>query len=330
MSRRVTNLLLFGFLIGAFLSGWVTFAIGTGWVRLAAIIHGVLGFGVVALVPWKSVIVRDGLRRNQGSAATSLALMLMVAITVVSGALFSITGVRSYGPLTAIQVHVGSGVMAVLLTVVHVAQRPVRPHRVDFTRRALLRTGAVVGAAGTAYLGLVGATSLLRLPGRERRTTGSYERGSGNPAAMPVTSWINDTTPAIDPEAWRLQIGETAWTVDDLAAFGDSVTAILDCTGGWWSEQDWTGVRLDRLVEGRGGRSVLVRSATGYRRRFPLSDAPTLLLATHAGGEPLSAGHGAPARLVAPGRRGFWWVKWVTGIEVSDREWWVQSPFPLT
>lgn len=330
MSRRVTNLLLFGFLIGAFLSGWVTFALGTGWVRLAAVIHGLLGLSVVALVPWKSVIVRDGLRRHLSTAATSLALTVMVVVAVLSGVLFSVAGIRSYGPLTAIQVHVGSGVLAVLLTFVHAAQRPVRPHRVDFTRRTLLRTGAVMGAAGTAYLGLAGATSLLRLPGRKRRTTGSYERGSGNPSAMPVTSWINDTTPAVDRRDWRLQIGETAWTVDDLAAFGDSVTAILDCTGGWWSEQDWTGVRLDRLLEGREGRSVLVRSATGYRRRFPLSDAPTLLLATHAGGEPLSAGHGAPARLVAPGRRGFWWVKWVTELEVSDREWWVQSPFPLT
>jgi DMSO/TMAO reductase YedYZ molybdopterin-dependent catalytic subunit len=34
-------------------------------------------------------------------------------------------------------------------------------------------------------------------------------------------------------------------------------------------------------------------------------------------------------RLVAPGRRGFWWVKWVTRVEVVDAPWWLQSPFPL-
>jgi DMSO/TMAO reductase YedYZ molybdopterin-dependent catalytic subunit len=39
-------------------------------------------------------------------------------------------------------------------------------------------------------------------------------------------------------------------------------------------------------------------------------------LATHVGGEPISHDHGAPARLVAPGRRGFEWVTWVARIEV--------------
>ena len=44
----------------------------------------------------------------------------------------------------------------------------------------------------------------------------------------------------------------------------------------------------------------------------------------------LSPGHGFPLRLVAPGRRGFWWVKWVERIETSATPWWWQSPFPLT
>jgi DMSO/TMAO reductase YedYZ molybdopterin-dependent catalytic subunit len=36
------------------------------------------------------------------------------------------------------------------------------------------------------------------------------------------------------------------------------------------------------------------------------------------------------ARLVAPGRRGYWWVKWVTAVEPSSVPAWLQSPFPLT
>jgi DMSO/TMAO reductase YedYZ molybdopterin-dependent catalytic subunit len=71
---------------------------------------------------------------------------------------------------------------------------------------------------------------------------------------------------------------------------------------------------------GRDGESPHVRvvSRTGYRWSFSLDDARDLLLATQVGSEALSHEHGAPVRLVAPGRRGFEWVKWVDRIEVHD------------
>ena len=36
-----------------------------------------------------------------------------------------------------------------------------------------------------------------------------------------------------------------------------------------------------------------------------------------------------PVRLVAPGRRGYHWVKWVESVEVSAHSPWWQSPLPL-
>ncbi len=87
---------------------------------------------------------------------------------------------------------------------------------------------------------------------------------------------------------------------------------------------------LSRLLPGAEGRSVGIRSVTGFGRRFPLGDLESLLLATRVGGRPLSRGHGFPARIVAPGRRGFWWVKWVASVEVAQTPWWWQPPFPLT
>ena len=61
---------------------------------------------------------------------------------------------------------------------------------------------------------------------------------------------------------------------------------------------------------------VRVISHTGYRLSFALADARRFLLATTVGDEQLSHEHGAPVRLVAPGRRGFEWVKWVVRIEL--------------
>src|SRR5438445_384812 len=182
----------------------------------------------------------------------------------------------------------------------------------------------LLGAFLTGWL-VVRATGL---PGAARRFTGSYEAGSYAPGLMPVSSWMFDSIPQVEAKDWRLRIGDRALSYEELAAFDDRVVATLDCTGGFYSTQVWSGARLDRLVKDmRGGSSRLV-SHRGYDVRCPSGPAVSLLLATRFGDQPLDAGHGFPARLVAPGRRGFWWVKWVTAIEVDDLPHWWQSPFP--
>jgi DMSO/TMAO reductase YedYZ molybdopterin-dependent catalytic subunit len=138
-----------------------------------------------------------------------------------------------------------------------------------------------------------------------------------------------DSVPTIDTASWTLSAPGRAWTYDELLAFDDRLTATLDCTGGFYSTQDWAGARLDRLIQGAGGESIRVVSHTGYDRRYPLANASRLLLATRIGGRPLDPGHGFPVRLVAADERGFWWVKWVTRIEVDDVPHWWQPPFPL-
>ena len=107
------------------------------------------------------------------------------------------------------------------------------------------------------------------------------------------------------------------------------VTADLDCTGGWWSRQSWDAVPLAELMQSTDAPTLEVTSLTGYSRLFPARDAANLYLAVGYGGEPLRRGHGAPVRLVALGRRGFWWVKWVSRVDAVGRPWWLQLPFPL-
>jgi DMSO/TMAO reductase YedYZ molybdopterin-dependent catalytic subunit len=208
-----------------------------------------------------------------------------------------------------------------------------RVRRTDLSRRNALGLAGILAAAGTGYAALAGLARVARLPGGARRSTGSYQIGSGDPDAMPVTQWLFDRVPVLDPATFALRIsGPTGHrTVDygQLAAGSDQVRAVLDCTGGWYASQVWQGVRLDRLLPDlRGDQYLDVVSVTGYRRRLPASEAAHLWLAATMAGSALSPGHGGPVRLVAPGRRGFWWVKWVVRIEVGlGPDWW-QPPFP--
>ena len=82
-------------------------------------------------------------------------------------------------------------------------------------------------------------------------------------------------------------------------------------------------MRLGALLEEAdvdpAARWVTVHSVTGYRWSFPIDEAREFLLATGVAGERLSHGHGFPLRLVAPDRRGFQWVKWVSRVEVRRR-----------
>lgn len=334
MAGRRTNIALLGVLAIALITGALAYAFGVDSAALVVVAHGAAGLAVLLLAPWKSVIVRRGLARSRSGSRASVAFTVLMVASLLAGVSHSSGLAVSLGPVTAMQLHVGAALLAVPLLVWHVWRRPVRVARADLGRRNFLRAALVAAGGAVAYGFVELSTRVLSLPGADRRFTGSFERGSFEPDAMPVTQWLDDDVPQVSPDTWRLtlRMGNevTELTLEDLDRGGTDVVATLDCTGGWFARQRWHGVRVSDLLGDVPGRSVYVRSATGYGRRFPLSDAEHLFVATAVGGAPLSPGHGAPARLVAPGRRGFWWVKWIESIEVSDRPWWAQSPFPLT
>ncbi|SHN73663.1 Oxidoreductase molybdopterin binding domain-containing protein [Geodermatophilus obscurus] len=337
---RRTNVGLLALLLLAGGTGVLAFAVGSpGPARLVVAAHGAAGLGLLLLVPWKAVVVRRSWRRPAGTRGSGgVSLGVATLLTLLTGVLHAGGGTGPWSwsaGVPVLHLHVALGVATGALLAVHAWGRRQRPRATDLDRRGLLRVGAL-GAGAVALWGAgEGLWRLTGAPGAARRATGSFERGTDDPAAMPVTQWIADPVPDSPADVLVLSAPgrQVRVPVADLDR-GDVVRAALDCTGGWYAVQDWRGVRLDRLLasldrELPADGAVDVVSVTGFRRRLPLSEAGGLLLATHAAGRPLSPGHGAPVRLVAPGRRGFWWVKWVARVEVVDAPWWLQSPFPL-
>ena len=322
---RRTNAALLLLCGGAFLTGWLAFASGTPTpATLSTVAHGLFGLGVVALAPWKSVIVL----RAKLIPVAAWALIVLTVVCLAAGFGQFLVGYHIVAGLSPIQVHVGAALIAVPVFAWHVLRRrPQRLRRADLSRRSLLRTGAFTMAAGAGYLGLVSAARWTR------GSVGRVSTGSGRiPAAdIPATIWLLDRVPDLDPAAHRVEVSGQSVSVAELAAQAQPVLARLDCTSGWYAQATWTGVPLSDLIAPErlaGAHSIQVTSVTGYTRRFGVAEAADLWLVTGCEGQPLSAGTGAPVRLVAPGHRGFWWVKWVASVRLSERAAWAQLPFP--
>src|SRR5256886_17457887 len=146
---RQTNLALLAFLALAFLTGWLGFAFGTAPARWSLALHASTGFGILLLLPWKSIVVRRGLRRPRVGRWASLALAVLVLASLLGGLLHSTGLLRWWGAYTAMELHVGAALIAVPVVVWHVLARRVRPRRTDLRRRGLLRaTLAAVAPVG--------------------------------------------------------------------------------------------------------------------------------------------------------------------------------------
>ena len=301
---------------------------GDYWVFIA---HDALGFALGAVVVIKLRRVGRKLRRPDRwdrRTTAGVTALAFVSLALLSGWLWSGGADVSVGGFRLLAWHEALGAVLVAGVLVHMALRARRPRRRDVTGRRQLLTSAAIGAGAVAAWSLQRPLSgLLGLGGDRRRFTGSYERGSFRGNSFPVTSWVADDPRPVEVAGARVAIaGPQARRPVMLSAVdldgGDELVATLDCTGGFHSTQRWRGTRLDRLLARAAPASatshVRVISRTGYRWSFPVEEAGELLLATHVGDEPLSHGHGAPVRLVAPGHRGFEWVKWVERIELHD------------
>lgn len=143
-----------------------------------------------------------------------------------------------------------------------------------------------------------------------------------DPAAVPPETWT---------EGWSVTFaveGEDAATIDlaGLRAVGsEEVEHTLECIGNTSdraiSNATWTGVRLAAVLDALGidpGDAAWMRIQCGddYETCIPLSDLDLrTMLVWQMNGEPLLIDHGAPVRMLTPGRYGMKNPKWITRID---------------
>ena len=308
-------------------------------------LHAIFSFGIVAILGWKTALAIRSLKRPAGKRPRYLSLILaaLLLATLGLGFWWSNGVFAAISGTSLLNIHIWLGLATAPIIVYHSWAYTAR-FRIGYSadRRAALRLMTALAAGAAAWGITEGIGNALDTPASRRRFTGSHERASFKGNVFPTTSWLNDDPDHLDPDRWELQVAGQVSTplMLSLAELREGgrfevveATETLDCTGGWFSTQIWRGVRVGDILDAGGvepdTRSISFVSRTGFSRRMPYNDVRDYLLATHVGHEPISHRHGAPLRLVAPGRRGFDWVKWLTAINANSSPHWLQWPFPV-
>ena len=329
MSPRLTDWSIALAAILAFTLGIISLVSGIPQEWFIFALHGMAGLWLLLLLWGKLRRVWPRLihpRRWDRRTIYGMLALLFVMLALLSGIWWAGGGEWDFAGLNLLNWHIALGFVLTFAIVIHMFARAKRLRKRDIVgRRKALHFGALLLGSAALWPGQQFAQRVLKLPGASRRFTGSRESGSYAGNIFPTSSWVADAPHPIDAQIWRLSLGGAVntprdFSYDELVAANDELEATLDCTGGFYSTQRWRGISIGRLLDHAGlhsdARYVSFISVTSYRWSLPLEEARTALLATHIDQESLSHDHGFPLRLVAPGRRGFEWVKWITHIEV--------------
>lgn len=313
----------------AFLLGLISLISGLPQAWIVFALHGIAGFWLLLLLwgklrrVWPRLILPRSWDRR---TIFGLLALLFVSLALGSGIWWVGGGEWFVAGLNLLNWHIILGFILTATVAFHMLARFKWLRKRDIVgRRRMLHFGILLLGGTLLWPTQQSAQRTLKVSGADRRFTGSRESGSYAGNAFPTSSWVADSPRPIAIDAWKLAISGAVSNprniaYDEVASIGDELEATLDCTGGFYSTQHWKGISIGHLLENSGvkgdARYVSFVSVTGYRWSLPLDEARSALLATHVGEEALSHEHGFPLRLVAPGRRGFEWVKWIVRVDV--------------
>jgi DMSO/TMAO reductase YedYZ molybdopterin-dependent catalytic subunit len=134
----------------------------------------------------------------------------------------------------------------------------------------------------------------------------------------------------IDKDKYRLVISGLVdsmrvYTYDDIITRPSQEKVVtLNCVEGWSVTILWEGVLVRELIEEAGvdpeANTVIFHAHDGYSSSFPLSYVMDndIMMAHKMNGLVMPPQRGFPFELVAEGKWGYKWVKWITKIELSD------------
>lgn len=178
---------------------------------------------------------------------------------------------------------------------------------------------------------------------REMKQVGRLPPGQSLTLKWPVLHY--GSVPQFDPARWDFRVYglvesrlRLSWEVfNRLPRFNHK--SDFHCVTRWSRfDNEWGGVAIrDVLALARPkpeASHVLVHAEEGYTANVPLTDLKRddVLLATHHDGEPLSADHGFPLRLIVPHLYAWKSVKWVRGLEFLNHDqagFWEQNGYHM-
>ncbi len=138
--------------------------------------------------------------------------------------------------------------------------------------------------------------------------------------------WYNPV-PAIDAATYQLKIHglvekPRSLAIADLRHFPqESQSSRMKCVQCWSARTNWGGFRFGHLVEAvkplRTAKAVRIDCADKWYEYFSIDEllGPRVLMTLDMAGKPLADRHGAPLRLIDPGRYGYKSAKLITAIE---------------